>query len=270
MHTTLPRRQFLACLSAAAVLPPSLAFADTAAEGAGPGPTHPHLFAQDPAAVREVVGMSHRDLDAVRALVDRQPALVNATIDHGFGDWESAIDAASHTGQVEIAQYLLSMGARPTIFTMAMLGKLEAVKALIEAIPGIQRTRGPHGITLLAHAEAGGEPAAATVAYLQGIEGANDVYPGPRLVMPDGAPYLGVYAFGPHETDRVEVVERSGRVVLQRTGGSFRFLFRVEDHTFHPTGAPAVRIRFAVENGIATSVSFADPDVYLTATRVPQ
>ncbi|HET9832903.1 MAG TPA: hypothetical protein VFP91_14370 [Vicinamibacterales bacterium] len=39
----------------------------------------------------------------------------------------------------------LANGARPTIFSAAMLGQLDAVKALVAANPGIQRTKGPRG-----------------------------------------------------------------------------------------------------------------------------
>jgi hypothetical protein len=35
----------------------------------------------------------------------------------------------------------------------------DVVKALVAARPGVQRTLGPHGITLLAHAEVGGNAA---------------------------------------------------------------------------------------------------------------
>ena len=56
-------------------------------------------------------------------------------------------------------------------FSAAMLGQLEVVKAIIAAAPGIERTRGAHGITLLAHAKAGG--AADVVRYLDTLPGAN-------------------------------------------------------------------------------------------------
>ena len=70
--------------------------------------------AQDPALVRETVGVSHRDLTRVRELVERQPALARGAIDWGFGDWEACLDAASHTGNKAIAEFLLANGARPT------------------------------------------------------------------------------------------------------------------------------------------------------------
>ena len=54
--------------------------------------------AQDPELARATVGASHRDLERVQVLVERQPALARAAIDWGFGDWEACLDAASHTG----------------------------------------------------------------------------------------------------------------------------------------------------------------------------
>jgi hypothetical protein len=51
----------------------------------------------------------------------------------------------------------LAHGARPSIFSAAMLGQLAVVRAFTEAAPGVQGTPGPHGITLLAHARAGGD-----------------------------------------------------------------------------------------------------------------
>ena len=72
---------------------------------------------QDPALAAEVVGASHRDLGRVRELVERQPNLAKAAIDWGYGDWESALAAASHTGRREIAELLIAHGAQPTLFS---------------------------------------------------------------------------------------------------------------------------------------------------------
>src|SRR6185503_18929276 len=99
---------------------------------------------------------SHGRFERVKALVGASPALARATWDWGFGDWETALGAASHVGNREIAQYLVSMGARPDLFYHAMMGHLDVIKAAVAAQPGIQTIRGPHGITLLMHAQAGG------------------------------------------------------------------------------------------------------------------
>jgi hypothetical protein len=100
----------------------------------------------------EVVGVAHFNLDRLKELVEPRPELARANWDWGFGDWESAISAASHAGRKDIVEYLVSKGAVPTMFTYAMLGAFEAVKGMIDFYPGIQKKSGPHGISLLQHA----------------------------------------------------------------------------------------------------------------------
>src|SRR5947209_11223051 len=116
-------------------------------------PSHPHELA------REMVLVSHFNLKRVQELVAARPALARAAWDWGFGDWESALGAASHMGNRAIAEYLIAQGARPSIFSAAMLGQLEVVKAFVAAQPAVVRIRGPHSISLLAHARKGGEAA---------------------------------------------------------------------------------------------------------------
>lgn len=121
----------------------------------------------DAALARDVVAVAHGDLTRVRALLAQEPRLANAAWDWGGGDWETPLGAAAHMGRRDIAEYLLERGARLDLFAAAMLGKLEIVRAAIEALPGALRVAGPHGIPLLAHARAGGPEAAAVVAYLE-------------------------------------------------------------------------------------------------------
>src|SRR5215207_4303831 len=80
-----------------------------------------------PEKAREVVGASHAKLVRVKELVSVTPSLARASWDWGFGDWETALGAASHVGNKEIAAVLLAAGAHPTIFSAAMLGHLETV-----------------------------------------------------------------------------------------------------------------------------------------------
>ncbi len=234
-------------------------------------PTFPHFPGQDPAVVKEVVGLAHRDLDGVKKLVERQPALAKCAWDWAYGDWESALGAASHTGQREIALYLIEKGARPDIFTFAMLGNLPAVKAMIEGSPGspgVQKIPGPHGIPLLAHAEAGGDAAKPVYDYLLSLGDAGQRLPAEPLADDERAKYLGVYTFGPHERDRVEIKPgKPSPLTIERPGTSPRNLFYRGDQVFRPVGAPEVRVRFIIENGRATKIEFFDPDLYLTATR---
>lgn len=117
--------------------------------------------------VHEFVGVAHADLDRTREMVEQEPALVNATWDWGGGDFETALGAASHMGRRDIAEYLLSRGARLDIFAATMLGNLEIVKATLTAYPEAINTPGPHGIPLTAHARAGGAQAKAVLEYLE-------------------------------------------------------------------------------------------------------
>jgi hypothetical protein len=120
-----------------------------------------------PELVNEFVGKSHGDLDRVQQLLEQHPALVNAAWDWGNGDWETGLGAAAHVGRRDIALFLLEKGARMDIFAAAMLGYLPVVRAMIEAVPSARDWRGPHGIPLLTHAEAGGNTAVAVADYLR-------------------------------------------------------------------------------------------------------
>ncbi|HEY7476157.1 MAG TPA: hypothetical protein VH679_14155 [Vicinamibacterales bacterium] len=117
--STLTRRSFLraspALFAPAVVSGP--AFGQAPSGGTPASTPTKHFPAQEPDVVREVVAVSHGNLARLRELVDRQPSLARASWDWGFGDWESALGAASHVGNREIAEYLLSKGARPTIFS---------------------------------------------------------------------------------------------------------------------------------------------------------
>jgi hypothetical protein len=106
----------------------------------------------DPALVQALVGSAHADLGEVRALLEREPALVNAAWDWGGGDWETALGAASHMRNREIAIYLLDNGARLDIFGAAMLGYVEVVCSMLDARPDLRDAKEPHGIPLAAHA----------------------------------------------------------------------------------------------------------------------
>lgn len=126
--------------------------------------------ALDAELVQAFVGNAHGDLDRVKELLDQEPKLVNAAWDWGGGDWETGLGAAAHMGRKDIALYLLDHGARLDVFAAAMLGKLAIVQAAVAAFPGTHRIPGPHGISLLSHARAGGEDAAAVVALLETLD----------------------------------------------------------------------------------------------------
>jgi hypothetical protein len=120
--------------------------------------------------VDDFVLKAHGDLDTVKQLVQHEPAIVNAARDWGGGDWETGLGAASHVGRRDIALFLLEHGARMDIFAAAMLGETEIVRAMLGAHPEWREARGPHGIPLVKHAEAGGEEAREVLDLLQRAE----------------------------------------------------------------------------------------------------
>lgn len=225
------------------------------------------LPCQDPVTVKEMVTVSHSNLTRVRELVEQHPTLVNAAVDWGFGDWEDALGAASHVGRREIAEYLLAHGARHSIFAATMLGQLDVVRACVTARPGIQRTLGPHGITLLAHAKAGGRDAVPVLTYLEALGDADTRSATVPLAAADRAALVGRYVFGPGSRDFFDVDVNADALGIIRPGGTRRGLNHLGALVFFPVGVPSLRIAFGQVEGKVTRLTLAEPDVYLVATR---
>lgn len=254
---SISRRSFVG-LSALAVggvgVPLGRSMGATQPDAVAPRDQAPWLPRTSTEDAQAVVGASHGNIDLVRENVTKRPALARSAIDWGFGDWESALGAASHTGRREIAELLIAHGARPNLFTLAMLGNVDAVRATIQAMPGIQRVKGPHGITLMRHALAGGDEAASVAEYLESVGGADEAYANEPVE--DAASITGTYALepdrlydgpashDPSERGRFEIAE--GRRGFEfRTEGSFaRNLFHQGRLVFNPAGAEAVMFRF--------------------------
>src|SRR5215207_1561298 len=70
------------------------------------------------------VGAAHGDLATVRAFVDAHPEHINTPSSMG----ETALQAAAHTGQRAIAEFLLERGAPLDICAAAMLGRNDQVR----------------------------------------------------------------------------------------------------------------------------------------------
>lgn len=135
--------------------------------------------------VQDFVVFAHFDADMVKKLLDREPALVNAFMDWGGGDWESALGAASHMGNRPMAELLLERGARIDIFCAAMMGQLDAVRAFLTLQPKLIDAKGPHGFSLHFHAQLAGTDADKMVEYLQSVKKI-DLPPNPFLNMKKG------------------------------------------------------------------------------------
>ena len=117
--------------------------------------------------VKEFVGAGHNDLVKVKKLLEEFPGLLYATWDWGGGDFETALEGAGHVGTKDVANYLIAQGARTNLFVLTMLGKTQIVKAYLDTYPEYLNAKGPHGFTLLHHAQKGGEDAKELLDYLQ-------------------------------------------------------------------------------------------------------
>jgi hypothetical protein len=233
----------------------------------------------DPEIISEVVGKSHFDLERVKALVDVRPELAKSVWEWRFGDFESAIGAASHVGRRDIALYLIGKGARPTIFTFAMLGAFEVVKSMIEFAPGIQKVMGPHGISLLDHAYAGErmidkmtDPEVTglkqTIDYLETLGNASgekylDVSPDEQKK------YLGDYKYGDGMKDGFTIQLNMRKLLSLGPIGDFGgALYKIGENKFTYNGAPSVKISFDIRNDIIYSLTITDPEVAIVAHKI--
>ena len=257
------RRRFLA--SAAVLGFPAMHGVDPVRSPLAPAD---HFPRNDPDRVAAVVGASHGNFDRVRQLVTEQPALAKASWDWGFGDWETALGAASHTGRREIAEYLIGHGARPTVFSAAMLGDVDTVRAFLSRDGDLATLLGPHGISLMRHARSGGADAQHVVDYLLSEFGEDEIefgYPGDDSVE---ARYGGRFRFREDPALELSVGVRNGWLMVGAGAEPSSRVLRLAGDTFHPTGAPGVRLRFEIVDGRAETLHLEDGPVSLTGARI--
>ena len=119
------------------------------------------------ALVKDFVIAGHGNFEKVKQLHTETPALLYATYDWGKGDFETALEGAGHVGNKEIANWLIEKGARTNLFVLTMLGKTALVKSFLESFPSYINARGPHGLTLLHHAQKGGEAASELLEFIK-------------------------------------------------------------------------------------------------------
>ncbi|WP_298760472.1 hypothetical protein [uncultured Psychroserpens sp.] len=127
----------------------------------------------DKELVYQFVAKAHGDFSTVKSMLAKTPSLLNATHDWGGGDFETALGAASHIGHTEIAEYLIANGARFNMFSAAMLGDLGIIQQLLVKYPKLIDAKGPHGLDLIHHANAGGEKSKLVLEYLKNFKTIN-------------------------------------------------------------------------------------------------
>lgn len=228
-------------------------------------PTYPR---NDLERVQAVVGASHGNIESVRELVTEQPALARASWDWGFGDWETPLGAASHVGRKDIADFLIGHGARPTVFSEAMMGRVDTVRAFLSADSRLSTLLGPHGISLYRHARAGGADGQAVVDYLLETFGPDPV--------PFGTPgdedversYGGRFTFDAVPGLHLTVGVRNEWLMIGVGDQPSSRILPVADHVFHPAGSPAVRFHFDMAEGRAAALTVRDGPHTLVGRRV--
>jgi len=119
----------------------------------------------DQEIVTEFVNSAHGNLARVREMLDARPELLNELSPLG----ESALAAAAHVGNREIAGFLLERGAPIDVCTAAMLADRARVAAFLED-PGQARATGAHGISLMFHVALGGDVEIAEMVRARGGE----------------------------------------------------------------------------------------------------
>lgn len=103
--------------------------------------------------VDRFVGAAHGNLDALSAMLEANPELLNARSSQD----ETALGAAAHMGRRKIAEFLLGHGAPLDICAAAMLAKRDEVAQMAAAGPPQTQQAGSHGIPLMFHAALGGD-----------------------------------------------------------------------------------------------------------------
>lgn len=244
------------------------------------------VFYRYPAINDEVVGdfvrSAHFDLDKIKKMVEARPDLARATWDWGFGDWETAIGAASHVGRRDIVEVLIAHGARPDIFTYAMLGANRIVQAMIETTTGVHRIAGPHGISLLQHVKNGlrGDGlsekqkagSAALIDFLEGLEDNDPENNYLELSESDLEKYKGTYKYGAGDNDGFLVEKnRRNKLSLIKLGEGSNLgggdLNCIGQDKFTYNGIAAVDFTFIKKAGNITALVIQEPELTLTALK---
>lgn len=119
--------------------------------------------------ITEFVFAAHKSLDETKKILQQYPLLLNCANQFTKGDFETAVGGASHMGRKDIADFLVAQGARLDIFNYAFLGYDDFVKKIVQEHPHVLHAPGPHGFTLLHHAQVGNRTALADWLQSKGL-----------------------------------------------------------------------------------------------------
>src|SRR5512135_2349338 len=95
--------------------------------------------------IDQFVGNAHGNLAVVKEILEKYPSIISSN-----ASWtETAVQAATQTGQVDIVNYLVDHGAEYDICTAAMLGNLDCLEDFLAEDSKNIQARGAHGLPLL-------------------------------------------------------------------------------------------------------------------------
>ena len=137
--------------------------------------------------VQDFVIYAHSELDMVKKLLDRQPALLNAAMDWGERRLGDRARRSIDMGRRDIVEYL----SRPTAADRHLLCRHDGPARCRQVVPHpaaqADRRPGPHGFTLHFHAQVGGQESEPVLDYLQSIKRI-EMKPNPFLKKSSAAP----------------------------------------------------------------------------------
>ncbi|MEQ8907946.1 MAG: hypothetical protein RIC95_02025 [Vicingaceae bacterium] len=228
--------------------------------------------------VLEAVSFAHFQHDKLKRMLQKRSELAKATWDWGFGDFESAIEAASHVARFDIIDLLLAHGARPNLFTYCTLGNFELVKSVLHFSPELSKTRGPHGISLLQHAKNGQlhrgsnkekEAYRPLIAFLTKIEGEEPSEV--ELSSEQKEPYLGNYRYGNSDFQSFSVKQNlKGKLTFGKVGTFGGALTYLGNDRFIYSGAPQVKLHFIKEKQHVKALILKDAGLTVRAEKVSE
>lgn len=115
-----------------------------------------------------LIAACHGDLSQVQAILDAQPALIEAlnALTPVVGE-ETPQRAAAHARQLPILTYLMQRGVQPDLFMACALGLTDLLDSYLTAHPKEIEAKGAHGIALLVHAN---DPAVVELLLRHGVD----------------------------------------------------------------------------------------------------
>jgi len=116
--------------------------------------------------IDQFVNAAHGDMKTVKELLQAHPGMINArsTMD------ETALGAAAHTAQKNIAEFLLQNGAELDICSAVVLGRKGEIEARLDSDPENVKATGSHNLPIMFYAALSGRTDIAELLFQRGAD----------------------------------------------------------------------------------------------------